>query len=186
MFSTCKTPHEALAALLLLALPEGMQLELPETLRKKKVTMEMGISAPEKSCLSPRIILPMGKMHMFIKPHSSATGEMDNRTPCATINTLIFWDTNTTHRSCRAGRWVREKVYPLKGEAKCGWGKFIRQKKTAVKMPHKHQSQWDIPSTCAGNKTAHPPVLVPRHLALFQRPARDFHWWLTRAKTPPQ
>lgn len=36
MFSTCKTPHEALAALLLLALPEGMQLELPETLREKK------------------------------------------------------------------------------------------------------------------------------------------------------
>lgn len=37
-----------------------------------------------------------------------------NRILCASISTLIFWDTDTTHRSCRAGRWVRENVYPLK------------------------------------------------------------------------
>lgn len=63
MFSTCKTPHEALAALLPLALPEGVQLELPETLREKMVKIEMGISAPQKSSLWPRMILPVGKMH---------------------------------------------------------------------------------------------------------------------------
>lgn len=67
MFSTCKTLHEALAALLLLALPEGVQLEFPETLRKKTVKKEMGISAPQKSCLQPRMILPMGKMHHVYK-----------------------------------------------------------------------------------------------------------------------
>lgn len=63
MFSTCKTPHEALAALLPLALPEGVQLKLPETLRQKRWKWKWVFLLHRNLVCSPERFFQWGKMH---------------------------------------------------------------------------------------------------------------------------
>lgn len=114
----------------------------------------------------------MENMHHGYETSSSATGEMDQEDTCATISTLIFWRTDATYRSCRAGSSVKEKGRPTEAENVV---EEIHQPGAAAELPQEDYSQLGIPTTHAGNKAAQPPALVPRHLALFHSAARDFH-----------
>lgn len=88
----------------------------------------MDISAPQKSEANSERFFRRAKCTVLVKPPPLLQGRWINRTPCPTISTLIFWGTDPTRRSCRAGSSVREKVDPLKQRKKTWSRKFISQK----------------------------------------------------------
>lgn len=130
----------------------------------------MSISAPQKSEIS----FFDGKMsHLYqITPlcyrEDGPTGHLPPSAPLSPgVQTPRI---DPAEQAVQSGK----KADPPKQRKKMWSRKFISQKQRWSCLTRTEVNRV-FPPPCAGNKAAHPPALIPRHLALFRSTASDFH-----------